>query len=595
MGIINKLSPHEAQKIAAGEVIERPYNIVKELIENALDAKATHIILYIQDGGKQSIRCVDNGVGMSEEDARLSIERHATSKLAKIEDLDTLQTFGFRGEALASLCSVSNLTLATQMHTASHGIQLTFDYASLVREEIISRAPGTDITLNNLFGNIPARKKFLKTRETEWRAIYTLVQAMALAHHDVAFTVYHEKQLMLNTHQTTDLTERIAQIFDRSFSEQFLEFTSGTTKDILISGGITHYQYQRYDRNQQFFFVNKRWVKNYKLSQAFNRGFQRVMPPGKHPAGIIFITIAQQEVDVNVHPRKEEVVFLHSRIIENALESAIQKRLESETATRIQQMEPLKPLQPTLADSLPTYNSQARHPFFEQPPFVQPSNIIQSMATQQIIAEPSIHNSLVFSQIESTVSYTIVGQLSKTYILLETSSGLLIVDQHAAHEAVLYEQLTLRAGATERIQLLFPEIISLQAESLHTIIAFASELEQLGIHIEHAGDNTVAVTQTPLMLKNYALKDLIHDIILWVEEGGSFDRQTWHTKIRKKLYAMMACKAAVKAGDELSAFEMDELLKSLYKTEHRLTCPHGRPTTWLMSHYELERTFKRKI
>ncbi len=330
MGIIHKLSSFEAQKIAAGEVVERPYNIVKELLENSLDAGATQITLYIQDGGRQSIRCVDNGCGMTQEDALMSVEHHATSKLTTIDDLETINTFGFRGEALSSICAVSTMTLATQMHNQEHGIQLTFNYGTLKSTEIISRAAGTDIAINTIFDNVPVRKKFLKTRETEWRAIFTLVQAIALAHKHVAFTLYHDNQQALTTYATESLSERVAQIFDRNFSEQFLECASSDQKNnITVSGGITHYQYQRYDRNQQFFFVNKRWVKNYKLGQAFNKGFQNVMPPSRHPAGVIFIELPPGEVDINVHPRKEEVVFLHPRLVELTVEKMVQKRLES--------------------------------------------------------------------------------------------------------------------------------------------------------------------------------------------------------------------------------------------------------------------------
>ncbi len=600
MGIIHKLSSCEAQKIAAGEVVERPYNIVKELLENALDAQATQITLYIQDGGKQLIRCIDNGVGMSQEDALMSLEHHATSKLSTIEDLETLQTFGFRGEALSSMCAISKMALATQTHDSDHGIKLTLEGAILIKQEIISQAPGTDIGIADIFFNIPARKKFLKTRETEWRSIYTLVQAVALAHHQVAFALHHDNQLVLNTYATESLSERVSQIFDRSFAQNFLTCQNNDAKNnITISGGVAHYQYQRYDRNQQFFFVNKRWVKNYKLGHAFTKGFQNVMPPGKHPAGIIFITVPQHEVDINVHPRKEEVVFLHPRLVELSLETMVQKRLEESTAQRVKAPEYSQAnyTAPKPIEQLFTQAKTSRpKPFFNQD-FKMPERAlieIPSSMPQPHVTQQTIHTQA--PKIDREVpSYTIIGQLLKTYLLLETAEGLLVVDQHAAHESVLYEQFSSKTNEVARVQLLFPEIVHVEGEQQKILLKLIPELNSIGIHIEAMGETAVAVTETPLYIKNYNLKDLVHDLLSWLSESTTIDADVWNTKISKKLYAMMACKAAVKAGDELSSLQIEELLKSLYKTEHRLTCPHGRPTTWLISQYELEKTFKRKL
>lgn len=628
MGIIHKLSSFEAQKIAAGEVVERPYNIVKELLENSLDAGATHIALYVQDGGRQSIRCIDNGCGMTQEDAFMSVEHHATSKLTTIEDLETIKTFGFRGEALSSICSVSKMTLATQMHNQEYGVKIMFEYGTVKNTDIISQAPGTDIAINNILDNVPVRKKFLKTRETEWRAIFTLVQAIALAHKHVAFTLFHDNQQVLLTHATDSLQERVAQIFDRSFSEQFLVLKqlhddpqkSEQKNSIAISGGITHYQYQRYDRNQQFFFVNNRWVKNYKLGQAFSKGFQNVMPPNRYPAGIIFIQLPQAEVDINVHPRKEEVVFLHPRLVELALEKMVQKTLEDQTANRLQavnqagtqnHLDQETARYPNYAAYASAVNFQPsletnslRNPLGVSTESLPPLAVCPSAQFRINSVEPIAKAEREFQQpitinpepfAEKEQGYTVIGQLLKTYLLLETQEGLLLVDQHAAHESVLYEQFSSKTNEVVRIQLLFPEIIPVSPDDQKILLTLISELNTIGIHIEPTGQGTVAVTETPLHLKNYPLKELVHDILSWIHENSVVNTETWNTKITKKLYAMMACKAAIKAGDELSSVHIQELLTSLYKTEHRLTCPHGRPTTWVISQYELEKAFKRKI
>lgn len=601
MGIIKRLSFHEAQKIAAGEVVERPANIVKELIENALDAHATHIALYIQDGGRELIRCVDNGCGMSTEDVLMSVEHHATSKLATIDDLENLETFGFRGEALSSICSVSTMSIATQQHGAQEGIQISLEYGKLIKQEVASLAYGTDIIITNIFSNVPARRKFLKTRETEWRAIYTLVQAIALAHQHITFMLYHDKQGILTARATDSLKERIAQIFDHNFSSQFLECSRHEPKsNISISGGITHYQYQRYDRNQQFFFVNKRWIKNYKLGQAFTKGFQNIMPPGKHPAGVIFINLPQAEVDINVHPRKEEVSFLHPRLVELSIEKMIQQKLEDSTADRIQTyakqqeaMHPVHSITTQQVDSAlhttpPALFSNVQSTRLEYAP-ISPSIPFQAPEIQQTFQPlkdvPFLERN----------NYTIIGQLLKTYLLLETAEGLLIIDQHAAHESVLYEQFSIASNKTDRIQLLFPEIVQLNASDRKLILGSIPELNRLGIVLEPTGETSVAIVETPLHLKNYNLTDLVYDLLAWIHESSTIDTDVWNNKISKKLYAMMACKAAVKAGDELSSLQIEELLKSLYKTKHRLTCPHGRPTTWVISQYDLEKTFKRKF
>lgn len=610
MGIIRKLSPHEAQKIAAGEVVERPYNIVKELLENALDAGATQITLFVENGGKHLIRCIDNGCGMSPEDALMSLEHHATSKLTTIDDLTTLTTFGFRGEALSSIASVCTMTLSTQTAHADHGVQLELTYGTLTKQEIIARTPGTDITLEDIFANIPARKKFLKTRETEWRAIYTLVQAIALAHHRVAFTLYHDNNIMITAPATEQITERVAQLFDRTFAEQFLTCDTRDEKNNLsIHGGIAHYQYHRFDKNQQFFFVNKRWIKNYKLGQALFKGFTNVLPPGKFPAGVIFIELPQTDVDINVHPRKEEVVFLHPQLIELHVQRMVQKRLEQIVAQRVMPVfakaefilssaeGPGRPAAPSsLILSLSKGQSEVHAPspsryqndqLFSSPP------LVVSAAQQSRIHSSELSHSEI--NVQPAFEYTIIGQLLKTYILLETPQGLLILDQHAAHESVLYEKFSAYAGNAASLTLLFPEMIQVNQEDQKRLLAFDPQLKQNGITIESMGTNTVAVTQTPLYLKNYNANDLVTDLLTWIHENNALDATCWQDKIAKKFYAMMACKAAVKAGDTMTHLEIEELVASLYKTEHRLTCPHGRPTTWVISQYELEKTFKRKI
>ena len=575
------MSPAESQKIAAGEVVERPYNIVKELIENALDAHATDITLHIEDGGKRRIHCIDNGVGMDEADARMCIEHHATSKLTTVNDLERITTYGFRGEALSSIASISSMTLRTQQQGAEFGTEISIKYGDVTAQTAVVRSVGTEIIIDNIFENIPARKKFLKTRETEWRAIYTLVQALALAYPQVSFTLSHDHNQMLITRATDSLAERIAQLFDRNFSEHTV-LCSRTHSDITLSGGITRQEYTRFDKQQQFFFVNKRWVKNYKLGQALMKGYSNVLPPGKYPAAIIFIELPTAEVDINVHPRKEEVVFLHPRLVEQELTQMVHKQLASLTTSQMVQQVPSTPrpfIQPL---AMPVWHQPA--PYHQQP---LPPSIINALP------EPFQEQAPIVHQAHDPRPGVIIGQALQTYIIVESPEGIVLVDQHAAHEAVLFEQFSRRAHEIARVRLLFPELINLQPTDQELLFAHTTELAACGIVVEQAGPQAVAITETPVHLKNYNLKELITDLLGWLAEYPQVTPVDWHAKVGKKLFAMMACKAAVKAHDTLTLEKMQEIIELLHKTEHRQTCPHGRPTTWLISQYDLEKKFKR--
>ena len=336
MAKIKQLSPLEAQKIAAGEVVERPANVVKELIENALDAGATAISLYLEDGGKKLIRIVDNGCGMSPEDAHMAIKHHATSKITTVDDLEHIQTFGFRGEALSSIAAVSRLVITTKEASADTGITLEIEESSVIKESIIAANTGTDIAIHDLFYNVPARKKFLKTKETEWRTIVHLFQAMSLTHTNVSFKVFHDDRELYTVPATHSLTDRITQLFEPALSKRCLTIENSADRmNLSVSGAITESSYLRYDRSSIFVFVNNRWVKNHKLTQALIKGYQGMLPPQRYPAGCVFITIDPVYVDINIHPRKEEVQFLHPKIVEDLIEEAVRKSLENAHAQQL--------------------------------------------------------------------------------------------------------------------------------------------------------------------------------------------------------------------------------------------------------------------
>lgn len=596
MGKIKKLAEHEAQKIAAGEVVERPANIVKELVENALDAGATHITMYIEDGGKQLIRIIDNGCGMSPEDARMSIVHHATSKLSTIADLDTLQTFGFRGEALSSIAAISCMTIVTREINATEGYRLELNAHQIIHESITGCQTGTDITVRDIFFNIPARKKFLKTRDTEWRAILTLVQAFCLDYPQTTFTLYHDDKRILHCPPAASLKNRLEQLFDKQLTNTLL-FAEHSDADITIHAAFSDLHYLRYDRSFIFLFINKRWIKNPKISHAIVKAYATKLPPGRYPAAFIFMQANPAHVDINIHPRKEEVQFLHPRKVEIAVETTIKSTLEKNLTHHFYQPAPVSPSRnfpahtavvaskATIAEPLvPQYNgiSQQDHAVFAHV-------LEQSFDKQQQIMPASNQETPLVSQ------YRLIGQLLATYLLIETPDGLLLIDQHAAHERILYEQFADKFSQVATTTLIFPQIITMTAEDYQIITPLLELFAQHGFVIETIGNNQLAVRSTPVMLQHINAQELIALAISWLHEHSTLNGQALKQALCHKLQAQMACKAAVKAGDMLSEEKMHELIAKLMTTPNRMTCPHGRPTSWLISQYEIERKFKRKL
>ncbi len=597
MGKIKQLPLQEIQKIAAGEVIERPANVIKELVENSLDAGSRTITVYLEQGGKSLMRVVDDGCGMSREDAHLCILHHATSKLTTIEDLETLTTFGFRGEALSSIASVSCMTLVTREPDSETGTQLTIAHDRIVKEEVISCNPGTDITITDLFHTIPARKKFLKSDETEWRAIYQLMQAFALSYTRCAFTVYHNKKMVMQCRPTEELSERIKQLYEPYMTQTLLPCKMIHPHGFSLEGTITNPHFMRYDRNSIFIFVNKRWIKNNKLTHALLKGYSGVLQHARYPAAALFITIEPHQVDVNIHPRKEEVHFLHPRRIEIALEDMIRRRLEEHTAHLTATTVLKKPesslfsSQPSPAPLLQRFHYE--HPVIPTQPAVQTFNEIMETVfspahvqdSQTKIADNEQHN-------DTIIDYQLIGQLRKTYIILENESGLVLIDQHATHERVLYELFAQKFDDVAVVPLLFPQVITLNENELQLIEEHANLFKLYGIDMERRGTNHCVVQSLPVILKNESIEDILKDFIaLHHEESGTPTLDMLHHALR----AQMACKAAVKAGDSLTNEQMHELISSINKAPNRFSCPHGRPTTWCISQYEIERKFKRKV
>jgi DNA mismatch repair protein MutL len=605
MNKIKKLPPHEAQKIAAGEVVERPANVLKEILENAIDAQSSKITIHLKDGGKKLIRVIDNGCGMSPEDAQLCFEQHATSKITHVDQLSSINTFGFRGEALASIAAVSKTTLITKEADTEQGTKIEIAAGTLITHDIVHANTGTDITIQDLFYNLPARKKFLKTDETEWHQIQQLFFAFCLAYTHIDFKLYHQEKLVYSCPTAQNIHKRMSQLFDQKLTQQVLPIHY-THKNIEISGLISSHQYERYDRNMIYLFVNQRWVRDSLLVHAFIKGYKQVLPPSRYPAGCLLITVDPLEVDINIHPRKEEVQFLHPRLVQQTITTAVTQALEQHLSRQLQKTVTFKPsaqtdnkessiAQPIVqtSSSFKPFNFDA---FFKQAPqdFTDKplikEQIVPIQPEQQSIEAPMINYSIneMFQE-----EYRLIGQYNSTYILLEQEDGLFMIDQHAAHERVLYEEFIAQHGKMPTVQLMFPHIIDLSPEELTMIINHKDLFGHYGIELEQFGSSTLKVHATPMQLKHVAIDEIIKHAINYMHEYKNLDESAYDQTLQKKLYADMACKAAVKAGDALSEQQMLELIKKLNKSANRFSCPHGRPTSWLLHLDEIKKKFKR--
>jgi len=631
---IKKLPKHEAHKIAAGEVVERPSNIVKELLENAVDAGATKISLYIEDGGKKLIRILDNGCGMDREDARLCFEKHATSKISSIDELDAIQTFGFRGEALASVAAIAQVTLVTKQDGGNEGIFVEVEHSEIINEEVVPAPTGTDIAVRELFFNIPARKKFLKKKETEWRHIQQLFQAFCLDYPAIHFLLFSEGRNVLNCPPATTFADRCAQLWDHDTAKQLLPISAEReTPAIKISGMISDHNVFRYDRSGIFFFVNKRWVKNSALGSALLKGYQNVIPPGRFPLAALSIEIDNTLIDVNIHPRKEEVKFMNPRMVEVLIQEAVKKALEENLSSKINRDVSFTPRVETYANSytqpvqtaqiaprptgilgkfgkffqdsaenyeqshrsaMPNITEQAVLRDLEHSLDNEPFDTVPAAPTTYGIKETaqSIPDRPI-TQEKIKPNYRLIGQYHQTYLLIEEPDGLFLVDQHAAHERILYEQFTENFENIPTITLLFPELISLSAEEKKQIEPYLHILQENGICVELFDDSQLIVRSTPVHLRDVSIEALIKKMIADLNEMETVDQKDFFKEAHEKLRAQMACKAAIKAGDTLSREQMEKLLSDLYQTSNRFSCPHGRPTSWLLRLDDIEKKFKR--
>jgi len=579
MGIIQILPDAVVNKIAAGEIIERPVSIVKEVIENSLDAGATEIRIDIERGGKQLIRVSDNGQGMSEEDAVLAFERHATSKIRSSDDLHQIGTMGFRGEALASIAAVSQVSLRTRKADQEAGLSLFLVNGLCQNKEPVAMPCGTTIEARNLFFNTPARKKFLKSDPAEAGAVAHMLNAFTLAYPEISFHYNQDGREILNCPATKSYRDRVFQIFGAELLENLLEMDE-TLFHYRLRGFVSSPDALKTNRNYQYFFINRRYVKDKVLANSVYVAYRVYAQTGQYPVAFLFLDMPPAMVDVNVHPAKYEVRFLQQALVQKGIIDSIQKTLNA-------------------ARPLPSFQlqSEANVPRYSSPELTLPNSFAPASSFpnsyQPAPSGPSMQMpASAVRKMPSQGEYKIIGQYDHTYIVMSDEGGLILIDQHVAHERVLYEEL-LEAHEQRQIRrqaLLIPLILDVNPAQMMLMEDYIEHFRELGLEMEIFGDNTVAIKEIPelLMESNYsnAAQRLLNDMERLYRDGLL---ESFADEMRKSI----ACQAAVKINMPLTKEKMEYLVEQLLKTKTPQVCPHGRPIILRISHYEIAKNFKR--
>ncbi|HEV8580835.1 MAG TPA: DNA mismatch repair endonuclease MutL [Thermoanaerobaculia bacterium] len=593
---IHLLSDHLVSQIAAGEVVERPASVVKELAENALDAGAGHLEIHLESGGKTRIEVADDGCGMGRDDALLAFDRHATSKIASFGDLERVATLGFRGEALASIAAVARVELTTAEQPGD-GQRVLIEGGRVRAVEPFSRPRGTTLDIRSLFFNVPARRKFLKAPQTELRRCLEVVQGYALARPDVRFQVFHEGRELLDALAATGTVgsrERIGQIFGAEFAARLVEIPESGDGEEAVRGFVGMPETARGRR--QFVYVNRRLIRDRAVMAAFYRAVRDEWKSEDFPALFLFLDVPPEEVDVNVHPQKAEVRFRDPGLIDRVYD-ALRRALE------LARGEEAAPLRPPSAEPYVPFAWQGlgekRAPAAWESRAPSPS-VVELPVMPARLATPSylpVERPIVplSGRKGEARPFRLLGQYKGTLILLEGPDGLYVIDQHVAHERILYERLR-RALAAERppVQyLLTPLLLDLAPAERLRLLELAPGLEEHGFGVSSLSGTTVALTSAPPVLSADEAEGLLRSLIADSGDGtgGAADLSRG---ILESLAASMACKAAVKMHHPLSAPEMEALVAELFAAEQPYACPHGRPIVLQMTDTDLERRFGRR-
>jgi DNA mismatch repair protein MutL len=569
MGLINILPQDLINQIAAGEVIERPASVVKELLENALDAQAQSIRIEIEGGGIELIRVADDGLAMEEEDLELAVLRHATSKIQSQSDLFSIHTLGFRGEALPSILSVSRATISTRTARSPNGFSLTIEAGHIVDKMMKGMPEGTIVEVKDLFFNTPARKKFLKTTATEQRHIIDIISRYAIAYPSRRFLLSMNGRTVLNLRENSNLEERVKSIWGKGLDNKLKTF-SEQRPAINIHGIIATPDETRPNRSGIYTYVNNRSVRDQTLTAAVIEGYRGMLMKQRFPLATLFIDIEPSEVDVNVHPAKAEVRFKKTSAVFGSVAKTIREtitRTHKESIT----IPEAKTDQYQVREHIPQHYSSGSEPKLPETALFQPNLFVE---TNTRYSDTSV-----------------IGTLHNTYILLEDDSSLYILDQHAAHERITYERLKKlhEAAGTRAQMLLTPLVLELSPVEYSAFEEIAEYVPQLGIETAPFGDNTLAVRSIPFMLEKGDMKRIILDLINEVLQGNLKKDDYMHG-----ILSTIACHRSIRSGDMLSRPEITALLRDLDENDSPHTCPHGRPLFKKIAIDEIERWIGRR-
>lgn len=585
---IRVLPEDVASQIAAGEVVERPASVVKELIENAIDAGADTIEVEVRAGGKRFVRVVDDGCGVPKGDVELAFHRHATSKLTTAEDLDRITTLGFRGEALASIAAVSRMTFATRAADEPTGSLLRLEGGKIQTRRQVGRPPGTAVTVENLFFNVPARRKFLRTDRTERRHVDRWVTRYAMAYPDLRFSLSHGGRSTLQTPGSGELRDVLAAVYGPEIGEKALRVipdSEGNQSDIRVSGLVGPPSSHWANRTYITIFVNGRWVKDASLTYAITQAYHRLLPNGRHPLAVVMVDLPPSDVDVNVHPTKAEVRFRDSNAVFRALQKAVRRTLLERSPI------PEARRRPEAGDG-------ADRAWPRSEPLDGWRQGRRERLTRLGRRERAEDRQLRFdtgvsasSDGRSIPPLRVIGQLGATYIVAEGPGGMVLLDQHAAHERVLFEQLlTQREEADVASQtLLEPTLVELGREAADLLEEQVEVLAALGFELEPFGGSTMMVRALPTVIAEEEPGRVLEDVAAALLAGD----EPLDVPVEEAVARQVCKQAAVKAGQVLDRAEMEGLIRALERCESPRTCPHGRPTMIRLSVEHLAREFGR--
>lgn len=633
---VKLLDQNTANQIAAGEVVEKPASVVKELVENALDAGAGKIDVTIFEGGTQYIRVADDGSGMTEANAKLAVLRHATSKIRAAEDLMSLHTLGFRGEALPSIASVSNFQLLTRPADEEFATSIRIDGGEQTECQQTGGQAGTAVIVENLFFNVPARRKFLRTNATEGRYINELLTRLALSRPDVRFKLVSNDKEVLSTPGNGSLFDAITALYGKKVSDELLK-VDFTGTDVKITGYIGKPTLLKGTRQWQTFMVNGRIINNRMMSKAIDHAYQSQVPKSGFPFAVLMVEVDTHTIDVNVHPQKSEIKFSDDSVIYKAMYKALTDALTKPMSAKPQQALDLlpdselavfKPVgQGIITDGMPLPKQQsAPKPAPVQQTKPAYADIFKTAPVHEPQPEPV--QSEVWKQVEYTYTppktepvYTInevreefkkqdevaanvigftdtnnetesiwpIGQIDKTFIIAQSEDTLYLIDQHAAHERILYDKFVNAHNNIPAQTMLMPLYIDVTAHDTEIIEKHREDFSRLGVDIEPAGETLLRVSSLPADIKADGAEDFIREITKMLSEMKNISP----SDLRQNMLHMMACKAAIKAGEVLNMRQMRQLIIDLCNTEHPFTCPHGRPCMIEISSAELYKMFKR--